>query len=138
MVLVALVHLIGSNPVFASGAGSLVGAILNYFLNYRFTFNSNEAHKIALPRFLLVVLIGFNLNILIMYIGVDVYEVYYLFVQVIATGVVLIWNFSGNRFWTFANDKFYRPEGKHDDAALDGSCATHGSKGFRSWFSRLT
>jgi putative flippase GtrA len=140
VVLVVLVHLVGSDPVLASAAGAAVGAILNYSLNYRFTFNSNEQHRIALPRFLIVMAVGFNLNLIIMYVGVDTLRIHYLVVQVFATGVVLLWNFTGNRLWTFKDDKFLRRKGKRNQphAALADSCATDGGKGFRSWLSRLT
>jgi len=33
--------------------------------------------------------------------GVNVFQLHYLLVQVIATGLVLLWNFAGNRSWTF-------------------------------------
>jgi len=138
-VLVALVHLIGVHPVIASAAGSVVGALLNYALNYKFTFKSNERHTVALPKFFIIMSIGFTLNLAIMYVGVSLWEIYYLLVQVVATGIVLMWNFLGNRFWTFGNDRLVRQEGGHArNAHLAGPCASAGGKGFRSWISRLT
>lgn len=118
----------------------MVGAALNYFLNYRFTFNSNEKHRIALPRFLIVMLIGFVLNLAMMYVTVNLFQIYYLFAQVLSTGVVLLWNFCGNRFWTFGNDSGARATGKYDrpQAVLRATGSNNGGKGFRSWLSRLT
>ena len=53
-VLIALVQSAGAAPVAASTAGAIVGAFVNYALNHRFTFASGRAHRIALPRFLVV------------------------------------------------------------------------------------
>ena len=103
-VLVVLVSLAGTNAVLASGLGFAVGAIVNYTLNYKCTFNSSERHQVAAPKFLSVCLVGISLNLLIMYALTSALGVYYLLAQVIATGVVLIWNFLGNRFWTFRSD----------------------------------
>ena len=103
-VLVALVNVIGTNPVFASGVGAIVGAIINYTLNYRHTFYSHERHRDAAPKFIIVSLVGILLNLFMMYFLVAVFHVYYLAAQIVATGVVLGWNFLGNRYWTFRSD----------------------------------
>jgi putative flippase GtrA len=102
-VLVALVHM-GANPVFSSGLGAIVGAIVNYTLNYRHTFESNQRHRIAAPKFIIVSLVGILINLVVMYLLVTVLDVYYLAAQIVATGVVLGWNFLGNRYWTFRGD----------------------------------
>jgi len=49
-VLVALVNLLGTNPVFSSGIGATVGAVINYMLNYRHTFDSKARHREAAPK----------------------------------------------------------------------------------------
>jgi putative flippase GtrA len=36
-----------------------------------------------------------------MLIFVEILNIYYLLAQVLSTGLVLVWNFAGNRFWTF-------------------------------------
>ncbi len=48
-----------------------------------------------------VALVGLGINTAIMY-GLTHYTgLHYLLCQVLATGVVLGWNFLANRFWTF-------------------------------------
>jgi hypothetical protein len=49
--LIALVQGLGANAVVASTAGFIVGAFVNYALNHQFTFASDRAHRVALPRF---------------------------------------------------------------------------------------
>lgn len=104
-VLVAMVHLAGTNPVFSSGLGAIVGAIINYVLNYAHTFRSHERHRDAAPKFIIVALVGILINLFMMYVLVAILDVYYLAAQVVATGAVLGWNFVGNRYWTFRGDR---------------------------------
>ena len=101
-ILIVLVQFWMVDPVFASSFGFVVGAIINYILNYRFTFNSNKRHREALAKFLVVATIGAGINGIIMYAGVENTRINYLIVQVFATAVVLLWNFMVNKIWTFA------------------------------------
>ena len=101
--LIVLVQFWAVDPVFASSLGFVVGAIINYILNYHFTFQSDKRHAEALTKFLIVATIGAGINGFIMYIGVENTNINYLLVQIFATGVVLLWNFIVNKLWTFAH-----------------------------------
>ncbi len=100
-ILVFLVHFFDTNAVLASSAGAIVGASVNYILNYHYTFNSNKDHGETLWRFFTIATIGFILNGLIMALLTEILTFFYLVAQIITTGTVLIWNFFGNRLWTF-------------------------------------
>ncbi len=100
-VLIALVQSGIAGPTVATTAGFAVGAIINYALNYRFTFASDRPHGEALPRFLAVAATGAGINYLVVRAGIDSFGLHYLVAQVLATGLVLLWTFSINRFWTF-------------------------------------
>lgn len=99
--LVSLVEIVGLNAVAATCIGFIVGALINYKLNRRYTFESSVPHRIGLPRFLVIAAIGMVLNTSIMAVGTLLLKVHYLLLQVFATAVVLLWNFFGNHFWTF-------------------------------------
>lgn len=101
--LIVLVQFWAVDPVFASSFGFVVGAIINYILNYHFTFQSDKRHREALTKFLIVATIGAGINGFIMYIGVENTRINYLIVQIFATLVVLLWNFVVNKLWTFAH-----------------------------------
>jgi putative flippase GtrA len=77
------------------------GAMVNYFLNYYVTFKSTKSHHEAMIKFSIVAVIGLILNTLMMALAIEVFALYYLLAQVISTGLVLFWNFIGNRLWTF-------------------------------------
>jgi putative flippase GtrA len=51
---------------------------------------------------MLVATIGAAINAAIMYAGVSLLEFHYLLAQIIATGIVLGWNFLLNKTWTFS------------------------------------
>lgn len=101
VLLVMLVEVLGTNAVAASTAGATLGALVNYLLNRRYTFRSKKRHREALARFLIIAASGLALNASFMLILVEILSLYYLLAQVLSTGLVLVWNFVGNRFWTF-------------------------------------
>ena len=99
--LISLVQLLDANAVLASSAGAIVGAAVNYILNYHYTFQSSKRHHEALVKFFAVAAVGFVLNGILMAILTSSFEIYYLLAQIITTSIVLVWNFTGNHIWTF-------------------------------------
>ena len=99
-VLVLLVRGLGMAPTPASSIGFAVSAVVNYALNYRFTFRSDRPHGPATARFGALAGAGLLVNSGIMHVMVGM-RVPYLLAQVCATAVVLFWNFVGNSLWTF-------------------------------------
>ena len=91
----------GLQPVSASALGAGVGAFVNYFLNYHFTFAAQSVHRTSAPRFALIALASVALNTLVMALEVNVLHIRYLFAQVVATGFVLSTNFLASRYWAF-------------------------------------
>ncbi|MBY0545628.1 MAG: GtrA family protein [Gammaproteobacteria bacterium] len=101
LILILLVELFHMQAVFASSIGCIFGSIVSYFMNHRYTFQSEKRHRDALWRFYSITAIGTSLNALFMYVGVNEWHIQYIVAQVITTGLILIWNFLGNRHWTF-------------------------------------
>jgi putative flippase GtrA len=81
-------------------AGYCVGALVNYGIARRVVFSSRRPHAAALPRFALTAALGAAINTSI--VGLLFHAgLHYLVAQVLATAVVLLWNFVVNRNWTF-------------------------------------
>jgi putative flippase GtrA len=99
--LIGLVQIAGVPAVPASAAGALLGAWINYSLNYRYTFRSNKRHREAALKFAAVASVGLVLNTVFMWVGIELIEAHYLLSQVVTTGLVMIWSFARNRYWTF-------------------------------------
>ena len=99
--LILLVQSAGWTPALATTAGFLVGALINYGLNYRLTFQSRASHAVTMPRFLAIALLSMLLNIGIVGVLVHWNAMHYLLGQAVATLVVLVVNFVANRALTF-------------------------------------
>jgi putative flippase GtrA len=103
--LIALVQVGHVDAVIGSAAGATLGACINYALNYHFTFRSTKDHRESVAKFVVVATIGLILNTLLMWIGVDQLGIHYLVSQIVTTGLVMVWSFLGNRFWTFQENQ---------------------------------
>lgn len=85
--------------------GFIVGAFVNYFLNYFFVFKSDQKHKLALTRFLSIAGLGLLLNYFSMYFLQTMTDHVYWINQFVTTVAVLAVGFFLNRGWTFAVDE---------------------------------
>jgi putative flippase GtrA len=103
--LIALVQFGHVDAVIGSAAGATLGACINYALNYHFTFRSTKDHRESVVKFVVVAIIGLILNTLLMWIGVNQLDIHYLVSQIVTTGLVMVWSFLGNRFWTFQENQ---------------------------------
>lgn len=99
-VLILLVSGGGMRPTPASSIGFALSAVVNYLLNYRYTFRSDRPHGPAAAKFAALAGTGLLINAAIMHLMVDA-GTPYLLAQVGATALVLCWNFAGNSLWTF-------------------------------------
>lgn len=87
----------------ANAIGFVVAATSNYILNRIWTWGStNEQVGVEYVKFFAVSLIGLGLNTLILYIFNEKLKLNFYLSKVIATGVVMLWNFFANNFFTFA------------------------------------
>jgi len=99
-VLIAMTEWGGASPVWATVCGFFVGALVSYNLNRRYTFATKPAFGKGLAKFLLVIGVGAVINAGIVAAFVSA-GVHYMIGQVIATGLVLIWNFAASRYFVF-------------------------------------
>lgn len=101
LTLVALVDRARLDPVLATSAGFLVGAVVNYFANYHLTFRSRQGHAGTMGRFFLVAAAGMAVNAGVMAVCHRALGLHYLASQVAATGTVVVLTYLANRAWTF-------------------------------------
>lgn len=87
----------------ANAIGFVVAATSNYILNRTWTWGStNEQVGVEYVKFFAVSLIGLGLNTLILYLFNEKLKLNFYLSKVFATGVVMLWNFFANNFFTFA------------------------------------
>ena len=101
VLLIALVEGLQWSVIPASAMAYTISALVNYGINYFFTYKSEQNHAIALFRFGVVAVSGLSLNSFFIYVFTRLLDWYYLWAQVVSTGLVLIWNFSLNSLWSF-------------------------------------
>ena len=102
-VLLVLVEVFDRSAAPSSSAGALVGAITAYLVNRQLAFRGAGAgHSQALPRFMLVAVLGAVLNGALVWTGTHALGWHYLAAQVAATILVLGLTYRLNRSWTFA------------------------------------
>lgn len=97
---------LGGGPVVSSTLGCIVGALVNYTLSYHYVFRSSGSHPHTITKFLTVAIFGLGLNTLALSFAIYGLRLHYLVGQVLATGIVVIWNFVGNRWWTFREAEY--------------------------------
>lgn len=97
-----LTEILSVPPVTSSTVGYIISAIINFQLNKKYTFRSNKNNSEAIPRFIMVVIIGVFINGLSLELLIRALNTHYLIAQIGATLITLIWNFFANRIWTFS------------------------------------
>jgi putative flippase GtrA len=96
-----MVEIFAISILVASSAAFIFVTIENYILHYTWTFRSSNAHAEAFPRFLLMNIVGFGINWIVMFAGVQVAGFNYLWVQAFAIAIVVAWNLALSHLWIF-------------------------------------
>lgn len=102
-VLVGLVEFVHVDPVPATLAGFIVGAVVSYLLNRWMTFDATHSHAQATWRFALIAAGGFVLTWVLMHLFVARFGLPYLPMQFVTTGFVMVFSFLGHKFFSFAD-----------------------------------
>lgn len=90
------------NKYIANSAGFACAVVSNYFLNRLWTFHSADPHVgIQFAKFTIVALIGLGMNNAIIYYLTERQSVKFYASKLVATGVVMLWNFGANYLFTF-------------------------------------
>lgn len=94
-VLWALVDLLEVNYLFASTLSFAVSVVFNYVLSTFWVFDcAKDGNKVGnFIVFVVMSVIGLLLNLAIMWLTVDVLEIYYLVAKVVSTAIVMVYNF---------------------------------------------
>ena len=91
----------------ATTIGFMVAIVVNYSLQYHWTFASGQDHRVVFRRYVTVTVITALLNtgfftVLVYWAGID-----YLVAQIVSTGFIFMINFQLNKRYCFAPARTY-------------------------------
>ena len=81
--------------------GNIIGIINSYIWNKFFTFGSKKASKGEVTKFLVIAIMQYFLNLLIVYICVDLVGISPELAGVIAISISVFFSYFGHKFWSF-------------------------------------
>jgi len=98
---IAAVEWIGVPPLAGSVVGFTVGALVKYFLNYRYAFESDARHSAAMLRFLVYLAAMFLLNAALFASFQQGLGWHYMVAQVVTTILLIPPGYALSRLWVF-------------------------------------
>lgn len=103
LTLIALVEISAVDATLASATGFCLAVIVNYNLQYHWTFKSSGSHKTIFTRYVVITFLMLGVNTLIFWVLYELQGVMYLLAQAIATAIVMFMNFTINKKYTFVS-----------------------------------
>lgn len=103
-VLIFLKELFNINLFISTEIAFIVSVIVNYILSIKFVFDVNNKSNNFIP-FIILSFMGLLLTELIMYIGVNKIKINYLIVKIVATIIVMVFNFITRKILLEKNKK---------------------------------
>ncbi len=91
--------------VYAALVAYCLGGMLSYTLNRAHTFQSERTHLEAGWRFAAVMVVGFALTGLFVWLFADRMGLAPMVARVLSTAIVFFWNYAAHKLWTFAERK---------------------------------
>lgn len=94
-IMVLCKEIFGFNVLLSAGFGFTISVIFNYIASVKWVFNVNQNNSKSKQfiTFIIFSIIGLILTEIIMYIGTDIMNISYLLVKIVATLIVMIFNF---------------------------------------------
>ncbi|WP_443080973.1 GtrA family protein [Uliginosibacterium sp. H1] len=103
-VIFGLMYGAGWSPESSNLAGYLVGMVVSFTVNRRFTFRSNGAWRSQFVRFLVVFVVAYLSNLLILVALVRVLGVHEAVSQIVSGGVYVVSAFLMNKCFVFSSN----------------------------------
>ncbi len=94
-VMIFLTEIMGINYLISSGISFAVSVIYNYILSVHWVFDVDQdrSKKAEFVIFIILSVIGLGINQLVMWIAVDLVGIFYMIAKIIATAIVMVYNF---------------------------------------------
>lgn len=105
--MVLLTEAFGVNYLLSATVSFAVSVTFNYFASMRYVFRHKEGMSKRREFVIFVVLsvIGLGINDLIMWLGTGLWGISYLITKLVATFIVMVWNFITRKIFLDAGDE---------------------------------
>jgi len=101
MAIYAIIFFFNAGPAVANAVGYAVGLAVSFVLNRLWTFGDSRSIAMVLPRYLLVAVISYLLNLSVVLLGTHHFGVGPYLVQFFGIGVYTVVMFLGCRWFVF-------------------------------------
>ena len=103
LVFVSLIEWLFVRPVISAGIAFIVALFVSYGMNYHWTFSVSGPHRVMLPKFAAVAVLGLLLNLGITYAVVDVAGYWYGYALLLVVWIVPLMTFVLSKLWVFSS-----------------------------------
>lgn len=104
LILIGLVEFVGIAPIIATTVGFIFAVVLNYVMQYHWTFSASGPHRLKLLKFSSIAVFAMFINGGIFWLCNTLAGAPYLLSQFVATGIVVAINFRLNRHYVFSEE----------------------------------
>jgi putative flippase GtrA len=87
----------------ANTLGAAAGMLNSFLFNKYWTFEAGGLTRIQVRRFVILNIVVIGASTVIIFLFIDLLHAPYLLIWIIATGLAMVANFLGNKYWTFAD-----------------------------------
>ncbi len=92
--LYVLTEFVGIHYLISSVISFTVSLIFNYILSIKWVFDVTKKQTAKeITIFVILSVIGLGINQVVMYVGSDLLHIYYMLTKIVATAIVMVWNF---------------------------------------------
>ena len=88
----------GLDPLVSAPIAFTVSLVVNYILCVYVVFHAQKQTGLQMALFVLTSLMGLGINQLVMWFFIDIMGIWYMFAKVIASAIVMIWNYFTKRY----------------------------------------
>lgn len=96
--LFALTEFVGFDPLISAPIAFTISLIVNYILCVYVVFHAENQSGRQMFFFILTSIMGLGINQLVMWFFIDIIGIWYMFAKVIASAIVMIWNYFTKRY----------------------------------------
>ena len=88
----------GLDPLLSAPIAFTISLMVNYILCVYVVFHVKHQGKRQMILFIVTSIMGLGLNQLVMWFCIDILSIWYMFSKIIASGIVMIWNYFTKRY----------------------------------------